>query len=73
MSESPDCSPDKTPAPRAAEDLVFPDWSGMLPNTPRMPKDKWLEYCRSNLPKIRAQPGYAELRRLHGISVEFEL
>jgi hypothetical protein len=55
------------------DDLVFPDWSGMLPNRPRMPKDEWLEYCRSNLPKIRAQPGYAELRRLHGISVEFTL
>jgi len=45
----------------------------MLPHESRMPKDQWLEYCRSNLPKIRAQPGYAELRRLHGISVEFTL
>ena len=35
--------------------------------------DDWLAYCRSNLPKLRARPGYAESRLRNGISVEFNL
>jgi hypothetical protein len=54
-------------------DLEFPDWSGQLPHRSRVSNDRWLEYCRSNLHKLRAYPGYAERRRRNGIPVEFTL
>ena len=52
-------------------DLEFPDWSGQLPHRSRVSNDRWLNYCRSNLAKLRAYPGYAERRRRNGIPVEF--
>ena len=53
--------------------LEFPDWSGHLPHRSQVPNDEWLAYCRSNLPKIRSLPGYAESRREDGIAAEFHL
>jgi len=54
-------------------DLEFPDWSGHLPAVPRMPKDKWLTFCQSNLARLRTFPGYDQRRRENGIPVEFHL
>jgi len=53
--------------------LEFPDWSGHLPHRSRVSNDAWLAYCRSNLAKIRASPGYAEGRGQDGINTEFRL
>jgi hypothetical protein len=62
------------PSARAADaPLEFPDWSGKLPHRSRVPNDEWLAYLRSNLPKLRATPGYWERRRQNGIPVEFTL
>ena len=54
-------------------ELEFPDWSGHLPHRSRVSNDAWLAYCRSNLAKIRASPGYAEGRGQDGINTEFRL
>ena len=54
-------------------DLEFPDWSGQLPRRSRVSNEKWLQYCRSNLHKLRSYPGYTERRRRNGIPVEFVL
>ena len=59
--------------PFGGKDLEFPEWSGHLPAPSRMPVNQWLAYCRSNLPKIRKQPGYHESRLQDGIAVEFVL
>lgn len=74
MSESSNFSANQ-PEPERGDDtpLEFPDWSGQLPSRPQMSKDDWLAYCLSNLPKLRARPGYEQRRRQNGISVEFVL
>jgi len=72
MSESSDYSLNET-APPFGDKLDLPDWSGHMPHRARMPAEEWLAYCRSNLPKLRARPGYAESRHRHGIGVEFTL
>lgn len=59
--------------PRLVDDLVLPDWSGMLPSRPRMSTDDWLAYCKAQLPRLKQHPRYAERRREQGISVEFVL
>lgn len=56
-----------------AELLDLPDWSGPLPHHSRVPNDEWLAYCRSNLSKLCARPGYGQTRRQDGIAAEFEL
>ena len=53
--------------------LEFPDWRGKLPRRSRVSNDEWLDYCRSNLPKLRQHPGHAQQRRQNGIAVEFVL
>ncbi len=76
MNESPNSSFNEAPPNygRALDlDLEFPDWSGQLPSRHRGSKDAWIEYCRSNLPKLRAHPGHAAKRREHGINAEFHL
>ena len=74
MSESSDLPLPETPASHAGDDgLEFPDWSGMLPSRRHVNPDRWLAYCRSNLPLIRSKPGYLLRRRLNGIPVEFVL
>ena len=55
------------------ESLDFPDWSGQQPHRSRVPSDEWLAYCRSNVIKLRARPGFKQGRRQHGIQVEFTL
>jgi hypothetical protein len=54
-------------------ELDFPDWNGQLPHASRVSNDAWLDYCRSNLAKIRAHPGYAHGRSQDGITAEFRL
>ena len=74
MSESSDYSLNEAPALHTGADkLEFPDWSGLLPHRSRVSNDAWLAYCRSNLAKIRASPGYAEGRGQDGINTEFRL
>ena len=74
MSESSNYSLEETPPEFGGSPaLELPDWSGHRPHRSRMPTEAWLAYCRSNLPKLRARPGYAEGRRRHGIDVEFHL
>ena len=70
MSESESSLLKETPGD---EPLELPDWNGQLPHRSRLSNDEWLAYCRSNLPKLRAIPGYAQTRRQHGIPVEFQL
>ncbi len=71
---SPDFSPKETPpAYGMGTALELPDWSGHRSHHSRMPNDQWLAYCRSNLSKLRAHPGFAERRRQQGIVVEFAL
>lgn len=55
------------------EPLGLPDWSGQVPHRSRVSNDEWLAYCRSNLPKLRARPGYGQTRRQDGIAAEFAL
>lgn len=59
--------------PESGAGLELPDWSGHQPHRSRVPNDKWLAYCRSNLPKLRLRPGHAQIRRQNGIAVEFHL
>lgn len=56
-----------------ADQLEFPDWRGHLPHGSRVSNDEWLDYCRSNLLKLRQRPGHAQQRRQNGIAVEFVL
>ncbi len=58
---------------RSGERLDLPDWCGHLSHRSNVPIDEWLAYCRSNLPALRARPGYAERRLQNGIPVEFSL
>lgn len=74
MSESSNFSTSQPqPDPGDGEPLEFPDWYGQLPSRPQISKDEWRAYCLSNLPKLRARPGYEQRRRQNGISVEFVL
>lgn len=57
----------------AAKDFDLPDWSGQSPHHSSMSNDEWIAYCRSNLPRLRAQPGHRLKRLEHGVSVEFRL
>ena len=56
-----------------ADPLAFPDWRGQLPHRSRVSNDQWLDYCRSNLPKLRQHPGHAQQRQQNGIAPEFVL
>ena len=74
MSESSNFSANQPQSERGNDTpLEFPDWSGQLPSRPKMSKDDWLAYCRSNLAKLRARPGHEQIRRQNGISMEFTL
>jgi hypothetical protein len=74
MSESSNYSLEESPTRDGSREvLVLPDWIGQVARPARGNKDFWLAYCRSNLAKVRAAPGYAERRREHGIGVEFVL
>ncbi len=53
--------------------LELPDWRGKLPHRSSVSNDQWLDYCRSNLPKLRQHPGHAQQRRQNGIALEFVL
>ena len=53
--------------------IDLPEWSGHLPRRSRLPNDRWLAYCRSNLSKLRTRPGYVQSRLQNGIGVEFSL
>ena len=55
------------------EPLELPDWNGQVLHRSRVSNDEWRAYCRANLPKLRARPGYAQARQQHGIPVEFQL
>jgi hypothetical protein len=59
--------------PSAGEPLSLPDWSGQLAQRRRIPVDRWLAYCRSNLVRLRAHPGFGKLRERERVDAEFSL
>lgn len=72
MSESESYSLKET-GPVYGEKLEFPDWSGMERSYRKISTERWLAYCKSNLPRIKQHPGYEMRRREQGIPVEFVL
>jgi hypothetical protein len=73
MNDSDNSSVRETPPEYGGGPLDLPDWSGHQSHPSRMSKDAWLEYCRSNLPKLRQRPGHHEIRRQNGIASGFVL
>ena len=73
MNESSNYSLNEVGPEYDAEKLELPDWSGHMQSRRLISKERWLAYCRSNLPKLRAHAGYRRKRLEHGVVSEFRL
>lgn len=76
MNESENSSLSEVSPPyrtRSAEPdgLALPNWSGQVAHVSQVPREQWLAYCQSNLPRLRRSPGFSARRRENGIHAEF--